>query len=399
MIERAEQPNTSSALKPEGRKIHLFVLIDALGWEYLKAREFLGDILPYRGPLRTVLGFSSGAIPTILTGVSPSVNGHWNLFYYDPQGSPFRWLKYFQFLPDAVLNHRVSSKILKELGRHVLGLGPLFDCGVSPRLLRWFNWVEKRNIYERGGISGANSIFDQLAERNIPHRIYSYHHLSDARIVDRAQKDIADSDAEFLFLYLSEMDMFLHSHCSNPKEIDRKIAWYDTQLRAVLKTARRIDPEASLTVFSDHGMTPVHQHYDLMSDIEALPFRMPADYLAIYDSTMARFWFFSEDARRGIVDCLQNSPCGRILHDEELRDLGVFFGDRRYGELVFLLKPGWLVARSDFNGPRWVPAGMHGYHPDDSYSDAVFLSDRQPPIPMRTIADVYPCMREAIPGD
>jgi len=306
-------------------------------------------------------------------------------------------LKYFQFLPDAILNNRVSSKILKELGRRVLGLGPLFDCGVSPRLLRWFNWVEKRNIYGRGGISGASSIFDELAERNIPHRIYSYHHLSDARIVNEAQKDIIESDAEFLFLYLSEMDMFLHSNCSQPKEIDRKIAWYDEQLRSVLNTAREIDPDASMTIFSDHGMTPVHQHYDLMRDIEALPFRMPIDYLAIYDSTMARFWFFSDDARRGIVDCLQNSPCGRILQDEELRDLGVFFDDRRYGELVFLLKPGWLVARSDFNGPRWVPVGMHGYHPDDCFSDAVFLADRQPPTPMRTIADVYPCMQEAIP--
>src|SRR5438105_7693893 len=48
------------------RRIHIFVLIDALGWEFLKNKEFLSGILPYRRPLRTVLGFSSGAIPTIL---------------------------------------------------------------------------------------------------------------------------------------------------------------------------------------------------------------------------------------------------------------------------------------------------------------------------------------------
>jgi hypothetical protein len=398
MIQKAEEPSTLSVVKRKRRKIRLFVLIDALGWEYVRTRDFLSDVLPYRGPLRTVLGFSSGAIPTILTGVPPSVNGHWNLFYYDPLGSPFRWLKYFQFLPDLVLNNRVSSKILKELGRRVLGLGPLFDCGVSPRLLRWFNWVEKRNIYQRGGINGASSIFDALGTRNVPHRIYSYHDLNDAQIVKHAKKDILDSDAEFLFLYLSEMDMFLHSNCSKPKEIDRKIAWYDAQLRDVFKTAQQIDPDASMTVFSDHGMTPVDQHFDLMREIELLPFRMPTDYLAIYDSTMARFWFFSEEARRGIVACLQQCGDGRILHDEELRDLGVYFEDRRYGQLVFLLKPGCLAARSDFNGPRWIPAGMHGYHPDDRFSDAIFLADRQPILPMRTIADVYPCMREAVPS-
>src|SRR5882724_7164778 len=149
-------------------KVRLFCLIDAFGWEYLKQREFLSDLLPYRKPLKTVLGFSSGAIPTILTGVPPSENGHWNLFYYDPEGSPFRWLKYFSFMPDFVMNNRITSKLLKEIGRHLLGLGGGFDCAVTPSLLRWFNWVERKNIYERGGISGAPSIFDQLAENQIP---------------------------------------------------------------------------------------------------------------------------------------------------------------------------------------------------------------------------------------
>jgi len=68
--------------------IAIYVLIDALGWQYLKDKKFLDDILPHRLPMRTVLGFSSGAIPTILTGVPPAVTGHWNLFYFDPKGSP-----------------------------------------------------------------------------------------------------------------------------------------------------------------------------------------------------------------------------------------------------------------------------------------------------------------------
>src|ERR1051325_2584848 len=44
------------------RHIELFVLIDALGWEYLERNDFLTDVLPHRNPLRTILGFSSGAI-------------------------------------------------------------------------------------------------------------------------------------------------------------------------------------------------------------------------------------------------------------------------------------------------------------------------------------------------
>lgn len=375
--------------------VTVFALIDALGWRFLEGRKFLNDVLPYRTPLHTILGFSSGAIPTILTGMPPAVTGHWNLFYYDPEGSPFRWLKSAQFLPDVALDHRVTRKIMKELGRRVLGMGPLFECSVSPRFLPWFNYVEKRNIYDKGGIAGAPSIFDQLTQEGILYRVYSYHHLTDAEIVERAIEDIQSRAATFFFLYLSEMDMFLHTHCKEPEQVEKRLQSYDRGLHRVFHAAREVDPKATMTVISDHGMTPVQHHYDLVKEIEILGLRIPDDYLAVYDSTMARFWFFNEKARWSIHDCLINLPCGRIVPDEELRRLGVFFVDRRFGELIFLLHPGWLLSQSDFNGKAWMPNGMHGYGPEDSYSDAIFLSSSPPPMPVHTIADVYFCMQSA----
>src|SRR5438105_5398374 len=192
------------------RRIHIFVLIDALGWEFLKSKEFLSDILSYRRPLRTILGFSSGAIPTILTGVLPAQSGHWNLFYFDPKNSPFRWLSAFSFLPHAMLDHRITRKVVKEIGKRLLGMGPVFECCVSPRLLPWFNWVERRNIYEVGGISGAPSIFDQLSKVGIPYRAYSYHNHSDQEILKIAKRELESGVADFFFVYLSEMDSFLH---------------------------------------------------------------------------------------------------------------------------------------------------------------------------------------------
>jgi len=377
------------------RQVHLFVLIDALGWQFVEGRDFLSELLPYRRPLRTVLGFSSGAIPTILTGVPPAQSGHWNLFYYDPVTSPFRWLRHLNFLSDRVMDHRVTKKILKELGRHFLGMGPLFECCVTPRLLPWFNWVEKRNIYECGGISGKPSIFDELDERDIPFRVYSYHSATDKEILKNAKRDIDSDNASFYFLYLSELDRTLHFHCKDGAKIDECFAEYAAGIKGVFDVARKHSPGATLTVFSDHGMTPVQHKYDLVKDIDALGLKMPQDYLAVYDSTMARFWFFSARARRQIAACLGESPCGRIVPDAELKELGVYFPDGRYGELIFLVHPGWLLSRSDFNGGGWMPIGMHGYHPDDPYSDAVFLSNREPSIPMQTIADMYQFMNVA----
>ena len=380
---------------PEHGRISVFVLIDALGWRFLRDDDFLGDILPYRTPLRTVLGYSSGAIPTILTGAPPSQHGHWNLFYYDPQGSPFRWLRPFGFLPDTILDHRFTRKLLKELGRRVLGLGPLFECCVSPRLLPWFNWAEKRNIYACGGIASARSIFDDLATNGVPHRVYSYHSLSDGQILQRSLRDLERDHAGFFFLYLSELDHLLHDHCGERELVVERLRWYADGLRRVFETAMRLDPQARLTVFSDHGMTAVRHSYDLVKEIDRLGFSMPEDYLAVYDSTMARFWFFSERARSEVVEHLRVVACGRVLADDELRELGVLFPDRSYGEVIFLLHPGWLISAGDFNGRGWAPVGMHGYHPDDADSDGIFLSDREPPIVVRTIADVYRCMQAA----
>jgi hypothetical protein len=151
-----------------------------------------------------------------------------------------------------------------------------------------------------------------------------------------------------------------------------------------------------MTIFSDHGMTPVSHHFDLVKEVQSLGLKMPQDYLAVYDSTMGRFWFFSDRAREQVVGLFKNLSCGRILSDTELQQMGIFFPDRRYGEVIFLLEPGWLMTHSHFNGQGWRPKGMHGYDPVDSYSDAIFLSSRKPATAMRTIADVYGYMREVL---
>ena len=376
-------------------RLQVVALVDALGWDYIRERQFLNDVLPYRTALQTVLGFSSGAIPTILTGLMPERHGHWNFFYYDPQHAPFWWLRAFDWLPKPVLDNRYGRKLMKELGRRVFHLGPTFECCVSPHLLPYFNFSERRDIYAPKGIENTPSLFDELQREGRAYRVYTYHQCSDAEILRRAKRDVAETDATLFFLYLCEMDAFLHMHCKEPEAIDKKLNWYDGQLREVFRIARERDPDASLMVCSDHGMTPVTKHADLVGEVAKLGLRMPQDYLAVYDSTMARFWFFSEAARQRVYEVMQSFDCGRVLTKPELQKFGLNFPDDRYGELIFLLNAGWIVAESDFNGRGWFPEGMHGYHPSDSYSDAIFLSDQKPLQPMRTIADVYYSIRDA----
>jgi predicted AlkP superfamily pyrophosphatase or phosphodiesterase len=377
------------------RPLRVVVLIDALGWSYIEGKGFLVDWLPHQQPLRTVLGYSSGAIPSLLTGEPPSRHGHWNLFYYDPERSPFRWL------PGplgGVLDNRLGRRLLREMGRRLLGLGPLFEVNVAPRLLRFLNWAEKNNVYAPGGISGAPSLFDRLERDAIRTRVYTYHRFKDAEALERAPADIASGDEDFYFVYLSEIDHVLHHHCAEPDVVDERLRWYASRLSALFSAARRRDPAARFLLVSDHGMTPVKAHLPLAGGIDALGWHMPEDYLAVYDSTMARFWFFRDEARQAIEKHLRSVGHGRILADDELETLGIRFPDQRYGETIFLLDPGWLVTDSGFNGRGWTPAGMHGYHPDDPWSDGVFLASVPPVSEVRSLGDVYPELCKGLGG-
>ena len=377
--------------------IRIFVLIDAMGWELIRERPFLAEFLTHQQPLRTLLGFSSGIIPSILTGRTPAENGMWNLVYFDPEHSPFRGLRKLGTLPGRLLDNRIGRRALTEIGRRVLGMGSNFDVSVPPQTLPFFHWAESRNIYAREGVPGQASIFDQLHEKGIPHKIYSYKDaLTDSEILERAENDVMSGDEEVYFLYLSELDMFLHLHRSEPERIEAKLAWYEEALGRLFHKAKARDAGAGLRVFSDHGMTPVNRHCDVAAVVTGCGFQSPRDYLAVYDSTMARFWFFSERAREEICRRLSELEYVRLLTDEELREFGVYFPDHRYGEVVMLLDPGCIIAESGFNGSGWKPEGMHGYHPDDKNSDAVFLSSEAPRAELESVRDVFGVMQEAL---
>jgi hypothetical protein len=143
-------------------------------------------------------------------------------------------------------------------------------------------------------------------------------------------------------------------------------------------------------LFSDHGMTDTVGLVDLRTRIDELGFQIGVDFNAVYDSTMARFWFFNKQARERIVEALGAEPHGRILTRTDLTEYGCDFSDSKYGELFFLLEPGYLLCPS-YMGETPL-AGMHGYAPGHKDSVALFASNVTPqPMPHR-LDDLYRLM-------
>jgi hypothetical protein len=357
--------------------LSIYVLVDALGWELIKDRPFLDDILVEKRWLTTILGYSSGAIPSILCGMPPAQHGHWNLFYRSPDTSPFRWTRPLRHVPAPLRENRVARRVLKGVARRVSGYTGYFSIHAYPvPHLPYFDLTEKRDIYEPGGLD-APSIFDIFRAQGIPWEVYNYHRHTDPQILEIAVERARVSPARVLFLYLSYLDHYLHWNVHDRDGVNAQLDWYERRLRDVWRAAHSARDDVRMLVVSDHGMTPIRWTYDLRRDVATLGLRIPTDYLPAYDSTMARFWVENERARAKLVGLLQDHPCGRLLSPAELQRLGVWFDDRRYYDLLFLAHPGLLLSPSDMGHVRF--AGMHGYHPSEPTADAVLLSTFEVP--------------------
>ncbi len=369
----------------------VFVLVDALGWDLIRERDFLNDLLPYRTEVKTVFGFSSGAIPSILTGLLPRDHEHWNLFAYDPPKSPFRWAKGLSALPRPWINSRIVRKGVSLIGRKVSRTDGYFQIyGVPVELLPFFDVCEKNDLYGPGGMSPNSSIFDRLESGRIPYRVYSYHQYNDQEAVNRVVDDLQRDAAEVYFVYLSELDAFLHLNVDRPEAVSGELEKYAANLRRIDDAAAVRDRNSGFFVFSDHGMTQTKETFDLKGAVESLGWRVPGEYIALYDSTMARFWFFDPRTRQQVETLLGELDCGSVVSKEEEARFGIDFPHNRFGDLIFMMKPACLIHPSHMGRVPWK--GMHGFHPDEPSSSATLLARGEPRVSVRGVWDLFHLM-------
>lgn len=374
-------------------RIEIFAFVDALGWEVLRGRSFLEDELPWRQPVRSVLGYSSACVPSILTGRLPRDHGHWSFFYCSPQTSPFRRLRALGLLPAGLTGRARVRNLLSKAVARANGYTGYFQLYQLPfEHAHEFDYCEKHDLFEAGGVTGAPTIFDELRDAAVPFHLSNWRR-SEAENLAALHTQLQDDPVRFAFLYLADLDGALHQVGKDDPSITRRVADYEARLRELLAAARKRYGDVRLTVISDHGMAHVTHSFDLQARLATLPLRFGRDYVAAYDSTMARFWLRSDQARRLLPEALLDLPGGRLLGDAELAALGCDFPGHRYGELIFLMDPGHLIVPSHMG--RTAIRGMHGYHPSHCDSDAALLSTHAPARPVASICDFHGLMQLA----
>lgn len=365
----------------------LVVFVDALGPRQL---ERFGSRLAYLGhrkPLRGVLGYTSGALPTVLTGVTPDRHGRMCLFSEYRPGStqilaPLRWMG---LLP-SVFHERRRFRALAERWlrlRHGLS-GYVALHKVPPEHFRWLDLPEREDLFEATEIGGAPTFLAEaraagLSVYSSPWRTPEPQRWRDAHGVLRREKP------DLTFLYCAELDAILHregNQGSHAEEALDRIAEHVARAREALLEG---GGELTTLMVGDHGMA------DIRSTIDPRPtLALLAPLRVFVDSTMLRCWGGEKDLFRAKSLIERRGWPGTWLDESALRACNAPTRGASYGNALFLLDEGVMFAPSFLGG---AAAGMHGYGLGTASCFSALASDRALPASCEALNDLAGLVR------
>ncbi len=381
-----------AALAAAGR-VDVYVFVDALGWEQAQKYDFLREELPYRKKIEMQFGYSSTAVPTILTGLRPEAHGHLAFYDYAPAASPFKAMKYVAPLlrPKGFWRRGRVRNVLSRLVKRFYGFTGYFQLyGVPLERLGSLDYCEKRDMFVRGGMWPHKNLADVWTEQGMRWHISDWRKSEDENF-SIARELIERGELDRAFVYSAAFDALEHDNPGRDEVLRPKVAAYAGRIKALHAALEASGRPFTLTVFSDHGMTPLRGTADAPKALAATGLEWGKDYASAIDSTMARFWWLRDGAKESVEKAFAPFP-GHWLTVEEMKKNGIWREDAKFGNAIFLLDPGVQFCPGDM-GVKPLN-GMHGYDPTDKDSAAAWLSTRPVPESVARVCDYFAVMTE-----
>ena len=373
--------------------VKVFVFVDALGWKQVEKYGFLCDLLPNRRKIEMQFGYSCTAIPTILTGKRPDVHGHLAFYDYAPERSPFKAMRFLApFLrPKCFWRRGRVRHQLSKLIKRLYGFTGYFQLyGVPVERLPKLDYCEKRDLFVRGGLAPVKNLADVWTEQGMAF------HISDWRLPEEENFRVAENlfkagAVDRAFVYSAAFDALQHDNVERDDVLKPKVEKYAESIRSLHRALAAGGRPFSLTVFSDHGMTPLRGTADAPAALAEAGLVWGEDYASAIDSTMARFWWLKHEAEPKVRKALESLP-GRWLTEEEMRRHGIWRDDHKFGDAIFLADAGVQLCPSDM-GVKPLN-GMHGFDPADVDSAACWLSTEPVPDGVTRVCDYFAVMTQ-----
>jgi hypothetical protein len=365
-----------------------FFFIDACGSEVVANQPAWDDFADNQKALRSVFGYSSACVPSILSGTYPEDHLHWSYFTHG-HSAPLRSPWWMKCIPSSLRDRgRVRAKLSPYVKRHnnIHGYFQLYQMPLD--VMHHYGHCEPNDIFTPGGLNQGRTIIDELHHSGVTHWVSDWH-KDEATNWQHMKKAACLSDNSFLFMYAASLDGWLHDHTREHPDLGKQLEAIRRNIDTVLDKAKAHHDEVRFYVFSDHGMCTSTNVVNPFIPLDPLPLRMHEDYHCIIDSTMVRCWFNDDKQEEIVSDALSSIPSLKKIDRNYLIKERCNFPDNRFGNAFWLADPHTLLAPSHMG--KKPLAAMHGYDCDHVDSNASFSSnimDAQPD----TIVDLHALM-------
>ena len=183
-------------------------------------------------------GYSSSAIPTILSGKTPAAHGHLGLFRFAPEASPFKTISRLAwcFKPAHFWNRGRVRHHLSRLLKKRYGFTGYFQLYRMPLWkLQYMDYCEKRDLFIAGGMENIANLHDVLSAKKVDFHISDWH-LGDDKNYIAAERAI-ENGKQFLFVYTASFDGLLHDRILDVPAIKTKLDTIQKQIESLYRKA------------------------------------------------------------------------------------------------------------------------------------------------------------------
>ncbi len=367
----------------------LVVFVDAFGAGQLARLGNAMPSLPHHRELGGVLGYSSGALATVLTGAMPEDHGRMCLFSRAPaQGERLlRPLRFLGLLPKIVHERGRVRRLTARAFAKAAGLtGYVALHRVPPEEFEWLDLPERDDLFNASDIGGVPTFLSQARKAGLS--VYaSPWQLEEEERWRTSLAVLGREHPDLTFLYATILDARLHTHGNRPDVIEETL----DEIGKNIERARDLiaDDGSELTTFvvGDHGMADVHRNVD------PRPFLRTNSLNVFVDSTMLRLWGSGSQLDAARTDIEKRGWPGLWLDQDALADRRAPIAGAPYGEAFFLLEEGAIFVPSYVGG---AVRGMHGYDLRTHSARAAVASDRPIPEGVVEIADIAGAVRDRL---
>lgn len=364
----------------------LTIFIDGLKPESVEYMEFLSTFEHVKR-VKTELGYSLVCHASMYTGVYPNKHLCWFTWMYSPNTSPFRLIR--RFYLDKFLN-KFSNTYLKYLCyKTCLSLNYVkssFGFTVFANLIP-MNYWNNFDVSVKKPLTDPNAlvyptIFDILRKNNIKYEIVGLEATNLAESSKVVEKHSLQDIKPWTYYFIGDIDPLSHKYGQDSFEVRKRLQVIDRIVEEKYKKfENKFNDDFYFMLFSDHGHTKVTNKVNL-NVVFRENGKSLKDYIFFLDSNYARFWFRNERERKEVEDILSKmDDKGFILTDKLLEKYHVNMPDNRYGDLIFYLDKPNIFDHGEIIvfGKRLLqsPISMHGYLPDYTDSDGVFITNRR----------------------